>query len=163
MGVYKAEGVVLRRRVLGEADRVITFYTREHGKVDAAARGVRRGTSRLAGRLEPFTHLRLLLAHGRTLDVVAQAEVVAALAAVDFVVIFDEDTAAELVGFIRPDIYVKGGDYAGVEANRWPEAEVVRAYGGEVRTLGFAPGHSTSEIIRKIAERYGRCGSPPPA
>lgn len=80
MGVYKAEGVVLRRRALGEADRVITFYTREHGKVAAAARGVRRGRSRLAGRLEPFTHLRLLLAHGRTLDVVAQAEVVAALA-----------------------------------------------------------------------------------
>ncbi len=96
-------------------------------------------------------------------DQAARAEVLAALAAVDFVVIFDEDTAAELVGLIRPDVYVKGGDYAGVGADRWPEAEVVRAYGGEVRTVGFAPGHSTSEIIRKIAERYGRCASPPPA
>ncbi len=88
-------------------------------------------------------------------DEASRAEVLAALGSVDFVVIFDEDTAAELVKFIRPDIYVKGGDYAGVGPDRWPEAEVVRAYGGEVRTLEFAPGYSTSEIIRKIMERHG--------
>ncbi|MER3397396.1 MAG: D-glycero-beta-D-manno-heptose 1-phosphate adenylyltransferase [Chloroflexota bacterium] len=88
-------------------------------------------------------------------DEASRAEVLAALGSVDFVVIFDEDTAAELVKFIRPDVYVKGGDYAGVGPDRWPEAEVVRAYGGEVRTLEFAPGYSTSEIIRKIMERHG--------
>lgn len=76
MPVYKAEAIVLRRRMLGEADRVITFLTLEHGKLSAAARAVRKTTSRLAGGLEPFAHVRLLLAHGRTLDVVAQVEVI---------------------------------------------------------------------------------------
>ncbi|MDR5683082.1 MAG: DNA repair protein RecO [Armatimonadota bacterium] len=76
MPVYKAEGVVLRRRNLGEADRVLTLLTREWGKISARARGVRRTASPLSGRLEPFTHGRFLLARGRALDVVAQVEVV---------------------------------------------------------------------------------------
>lgn len=77
MPVYKAEGVVLARRNLGEADRVLTLLTREFGKLSVKAKAVRRTTSRLAGRLEPFTHARFLLARGRALDVVAQVEVVA--------------------------------------------------------------------------------------
>jgi DNA repair protein RecO (recombination protein O) len=80
MPVYKAEAIILRRQAVGEADRVITLFTREHGRLRTVARGVRRTTSRLAGRIEPFTHARLLLARGRTLDVIAQAEVVAAFA-----------------------------------------------------------------------------------
>ncbi len=76
MAVYKAEGVVLARRNLGEADRVLTLLTREFGKLSVKAKAVRRTTSRLAGRLEPFTHARFLLARGRALDVVAQVEVV---------------------------------------------------------------------------------------
>jgi DNA repair protein RecO (recombination protein O) len=81
MPVYKAEGIVLRRRPLGEADRVLTLYTREWGKVSAVARGVRKATSKMAGSLEPFEHVRLLLAHGRgSLDVVAQVEVIDAFA-----------------------------------------------------------------------------------
>ncbi len=81
MPVYKAEGIVLGRRNLGEADRVLTLLTREHGKLVAKAKAVRRPTSRLAGRLEPFTHARFLLARGRTLDVVAQVEVIESFAA----------------------------------------------------------------------------------
>lgn len=80
MPVYKAEAIILRQQALGEADRVITLFTREHGRLRAVARGVRKTTSRLAGRIEPFTHSRLLLARGRTLDVIAQAEIVAAFA-----------------------------------------------------------------------------------
>ncbi len=76
MPVYKAEAIVLRQQALGESDRIITLFTREYGKVRAVARGVRRSTSRLAGRIEPFIHARLLLARGRTLDVIAQAEIV---------------------------------------------------------------------------------------
>jgi len=76
--VYKVEGVVLRHQAVGEADRIVTLFTREHGKLRAVARGVRRTTSRLGGRIQPFTHGRFLLAHGRTLDVVAQADVVSA-------------------------------------------------------------------------------------
>jgi DNA repair protein RecO (recombination protein O) len=82
MPVYKAEAIVLRQQTLGESDRIITLFTREYGKVRAVARGVRRSVSRLAGRIEPFTHARLLLARGRSLDIIAQAEIVRAFAGV---------------------------------------------------------------------------------
>ncbi len=78
MPVYKAEGIVLRQQAMGEADRVVTLLTREHGKLRTAARGVRKTTSRLGGRVEPFTHARFLLARGKTLDVIAQVEVLEA-------------------------------------------------------------------------------------
>jgi DNA repair protein RecO (recombination protein O) len=74
--VYKAEGVVLGRRNLGEADRILTLFTREFGRLQAKAKAVRKTTSRLAGRLEPFTHASFLLARGKAVDVVAQVEVV---------------------------------------------------------------------------------------
>jgi DNA repair protein RecO (recombination protein O) len=76
MPVYKAEAIVLRQQTLGESDRIVTLFTREYGKVRAVGRGIRRPTSRLAGRIEPFTHARLLLARGRTFDIIAQAEIV---------------------------------------------------------------------------------------
>jgi DNA repair protein RecO (recombination protein O) len=82
MPVYKAEAIVLRQQPLGEYDRIVTLFTNEHGKIRTAAKGVRRPTSRLAGRIEPFIHARLLLAHGRTLDVIAQAEIVRSFAGV---------------------------------------------------------------------------------
>lgn len=78
MPVYKAEGIVLRQQAMGEADRVVTVLTLEHGKLRAAARGIRKTTSRLGGRVEPFTHARFLLARGKTLDVIAQVEVLEA-------------------------------------------------------------------------------------
>ena len=58
MPVYKAEGIVLRRQAIGEADRTITLFTREYGKLRAVARGTRRTASRLGGRVEPFTYAR---------------------------------------------------------------------------------------------------------
>jgi len=76
MPVYKTEAIILRHQALGEADRIVTAFTREYGKLRLVARGIRRTTSRLGGRIEPFTHVRLLLARGRSMDVVAQAEVV---------------------------------------------------------------------------------------
>jgi DNA repair protein RecO (recombination protein O) len=74
VGLYRDEAVVLRTQKLGEADRIITLLTRHHGRVRAVARGVRRTSSRFGSRLEPFTHVDLQLAEGRTLDVVTQAE-----------------------------------------------------------------------------------------
>ena len=65
---------MLRTHKLGEADRIITLLTREHGRVRAVARGVRRTTSRFGSRLEPFTHVDLQLAEGRSLDNITQAE-----------------------------------------------------------------------------------------
>jgi DNA repair protein RecO (recombination protein O) len=74
--IYKAEGVVLKQVPLGEADRLLTVYTASLGKLRVVARGVRRPRSRLAGHLEPLTHVRLLVARGRTLDVVTGADTI---------------------------------------------------------------------------------------
>ena len=72
--LYRDEAIVLRTHKLGEADRIITLLTRQHGRVRAVARGVRKTTSRWGSRLEPFTHVDLQLAEGRSLDTVTQAE-----------------------------------------------------------------------------------------
>ncbi len=76
MATFRDEGVVLRTIKLGEADRIVTFLTPEHGKVRAVAKGVRKAKSRLAGRLEPMTHVSMMCWKGRELDVVTQVEVV---------------------------------------------------------------------------------------
>jgi DNA repair protein RecO (recombination protein O) len=72
--LYRDEAIVLRTHKLGEADRIITLLTRQHGRVRAVAKGVRRTSSRWGSRLEPFTHVDLQLAEGRSLDVITQAE-----------------------------------------------------------------------------------------
>ncbi len=72
--IYTTEAVVLRRSDLGEADRIFTLFAPAHGKIRAIAKGVRRTTSRLAGHLEPFTRTQMLLARGRELDIITQAE-----------------------------------------------------------------------------------------
>ncbi|MFG1900114.1 D-glycero-beta-D-manno-heptose 1-phosphate adenylyltransferase [Micromonospora carbonacea] len=71
----------------------------------------------------------------------------AALACVDHVVIFEEDSPAGLIEVVRPDVYVKGGDYP---PEMVPEAPLVRRLGGQVRTLGYVPDRSTSAIIDRI-------------
>ncbi len=74
MPVYRDEGVVLRTHKLGEADRIVTLLTRQHGKVRAVAKGVRRTASKFGSRLEPFMVADLQLYEGRSLDVITQAE-----------------------------------------------------------------------------------------
>ena len=71
MPLYRDEAVVLRTHKLGEADRIITLLTRHHGRVRAVAKGVRRTSSKFGARLEPFSHVDLQFAEGRTLDVVS--------------------------------------------------------------------------------------------
>ncbi len=87
-----------------------------------------------------------------------RALLLAALECVDLVISFSDDTAEALVGELRPDIYVKGGDYdpcaARGEQGYLPEAAIVEGYGGRVVVLPFLAGHSTSELIRTIVERY---------
>jgi DNA repair protein RecO (recombination protein O) len=70
---YRDVAVVLRTHKLGEADRIVTLLSREHGKLRAVAKGVRRTSSKFGARLEPFSHVDIQLATGRTLDVVTQA------------------------------------------------------------------------------------------
>jgi DNA repair protein RecO (recombination protein O) len=75
--LYRDRGVVLRTYKLGEADRIVVLLTRGRGKVRAVAKGVRKTKSRFGGRLEPASHVDLLLYEGRgELDIVSQAEVV---------------------------------------------------------------------------------------
>jgi DNA repair protein RecO (recombination protein O) len=75
--VYKAQAIVLRQRKLGEADKIVTLYTSHGGRIDAVAKGVRRTKSRLAGHLQPLVLGSYLIAEGRDLDIVTQAETVA--------------------------------------------------------------------------------------
>jgi DNA repair protein RecO (recombination protein O) len=73
---FRLEAIVLRHVDWGEADRLITLYTRERGKICAVARGVRKIKSRKAGHLEPFTRVFLQLAKARDLPIITQAETV---------------------------------------------------------------------------------------
>lgn len=75
MRTYAASGIVLRRIDLGEKDRILTVYSKEHGKLGAVAKGARRPGSKLAAASEPLTYSRMLLATGRDLDVLSQAEI----------------------------------------------------------------------------------------
>jgi DNA repair protein RecO (recombination protein O) len=76
VGTYRDDGIVLRTQKLGEADRIITILSRRNGRVRAVAKGVRRTRSRFGARLEPFSHVDLMLYAGRSLDVITQAETV---------------------------------------------------------------------------------------
>lgn len=86
-----------------------------------------------------------------------RADVLAALADVDFVTFFDEDDARAVVAEVQPAVYVKGGDYESDPASpRFPpEGAVVTEYGGRVETLSYLPGRSTSEVVEHLrgAER----------
>ncbi len=72
--LYRLRAIVLKRRDMGEADRLLTVFTRDHGKLTLLAKGVRRQASRKAGHIEPFTCAELLVAKGKSLDLVTQAE-----------------------------------------------------------------------------------------
>ena len=74
---YNTEGLVLKHMRLGEADRIVTLYTPDRGKVRAVVKGARRAKSRKGGFLQPLTHVRVSIAEGRSLDQVVEAETVA--------------------------------------------------------------------------------------
>ncbi len=89
-----------------------------------------------------------------------RAELMSALRPVDHVVIFEELTADNTLLELRPEIYVKGGDYALSDAavhtaKPLPEEATVRSYGGQIVFIPFLPGHSTTDLIRHILQVYG--------
>ena len=79
-----------------------------------------------------------------------RAQVIAALQSVDHVVLFDEPTPCELIERIRPDVYVKGGDY---DVDRLREAELVRSWGGRAVAIPFVSGYSTTRLVERIRNR----------
>jgi len=82
-----------------------------------------------------------------------RAEIVASIAAVDFVTVFDEPTVENLLIALRPDVHAKGTDYS---EETVPEREVVRSYGGRVAIVGDPKNHSTSEILDKMGDNSGQ-------
>jgi len=80
-----------------------------------------------------------------------RAEMLAALAFVDYVIIFDEDTPDNILRIVRPDVHVKGGDYRPEEL---PEAPLVKSLGGEIQIAPHVDGKSTTITIARIVERY---------
>ncbi len=76
-----------------------------------------------------------------------RAAVLAGLRNVDAVALFDEDTPVELIARLRPDIYVKGGDY---DIERLAETALVRSWGGQAHAITFVPGYSTSALVKQI-------------
>ena len=77
MKSYRDEAIVLRTHKLGEADRIITLLTAEHGQVRSVAKGVRRTTSKFGARVEPFSVIDAQLHRGRTLDTLTQVASIA--------------------------------------------------------------------------------------
>lgn len=96
---------------------------------DASARGLGKGPDR------PLN---------RELD---RAAVLGALSAVDAVVLFDEPTPLALLAQVRPELYVKGGDY---DIETLPETALVRTWGGRALALAFVDGYSTTDLVRRI-------------
>ena len=126
MPTYRDEAVVLRTHKLGEADRIITFLTLGNGKVRAVARGVRRTSSKFGGRLEPFNHVDLQLATGRSLDVVAQAETLHS---------YGEPLLSDYEAYTAGQVMLETADRL-VAEEREPARQQYRLLLGALRTLG---------------------------
>ena len=79
-----------------------------------------------------------------------RAEVVGSLKSVDYVVIFGEDTAEDLIAKVQPTVYAKGGDYT---LETLPEARIVESYGGEVAFIPLVAGKSTTGMIARMGQK----------
>ena len=123
------------------------------GHVDCLQRAKALGDVLIVG-LNSDASTRLL--KGQKRPIVPQeerAQLLAALQCVDYVIIFEERTAERLLAALRPEVYVKGGDWA---IEDLPEAEVVAECGVRVEILPQMPGRSTTDIIETILDRYRR-------
>ena len=122
---YHCEALTLNKYPFGEAGLLVTLFSRELGKVRAVARGARRSASKLVGHLEPLTHVQLSMAHGRNLDYINQAQVIA-----------NFDTLKADLGAVTKGLYV---------------AELVERFGAEA--IPNQPLYSLAlEILRSISQ-----------
>jgi rfaE bifunctional protein nucleotidyltransferase chain/domain len=110
--------------------------------------GARAEADRLVVAINSDSSTRALKGEGRPiLDVRARAELVGALACVDYVVIFDDPTVDRLLNLLKPDVHCKGTDYT---LDTVPERATVRAYGGRVAIVGDPKDHSTRTLLAKL-------------
>ena len=140
--IYRTEAVIIRRSDFGEADRMLTLIT-PGGKRRVIAKGARKTTSRLAGHIELFTHATLLLAVGRSLEIVTQSAILHSFDALraDLARISAAYYAAELIDRLleeedenRPAFELLVGTLGALDSSRNVDL-VLRAY--ELRLLGF--------------------------
>ena len=150
--------VVTRDDVVG-----IVRRGREHGLTFAFANGAfdllhvghvryleaaRREADRLIVAVNDDDSVRALKGPGRPVMPAAdRAELVAALRAVDYVLIFPEATVTPLLEVLKPDVHCKGTDYT---ADSVPERDTVKAYGGRIAIVGDPKDHSTSELLKRL-------------
>lgn len=151
--------IALRDRWRQDGLRVVLtngcFDLLHSGHVAYLSEASRLGDRLIVG-LNDDESVRRLKGAGRPICALADRfAVLSGLRAVDLVLAFSEDTASRLVSTLKPDVYVKGGDYVG--ANEPPEAPVARAAGSDVQFLRFVEGSSTRALIARILERFGVC------
>jgi DNA repair protein RecO (recombination protein O) len=159
---YRDDGIVLRTQQLGEADRIITVLGRTTGRVRAVAKGVRRTKSRFGARLEPFTHVDLMLHPGRSLDVITQAEVIRPYgeplagdyprytAGVAMLETAERFTPVEKEPALRQLLLLIGGLRTLVEKERDPRLVLDAFLLRSLAVAGYAP----------VLEECARCGAP---
>jgi D-beta-D-heptose 7-phosphate kinase/D-beta-D-heptose 1-phosphate adenosyltransferase len=129
---------------IGFTNGVFDLLHPGHLKVVSAARAA---CDRLVLGLNSDASVKRLKGKDRPVqNVEARAEMLAALEAVDLVVVFEEDTPEKLIGQVKPIVLVKGGDYKGTEL---PGQKVVEALGGEVVLIDLVPGHSTTSMVER--------------
>ena len=152
--------MVLRTYKLRESDRIVVFHTAENGKVRAVAKGVRKTKSKFGARLEPMSHVRLLLYRGRELDIVSQAEAVEPLSPM----LSSLDRASQGLAA------VEAVDQLSLE--REPNPQLYRMLVGVLRTIATSPSPLNvaafywkllaNEGMRPELDRCVRCGETEP-
>jgi len=164
VSLYRDEGIVLRTHQLGEADRIVTLLTREHGKVRAVAKGVRRTSSRFGSRLEPFMVADVQLYEGRSLDTVTQVETVGS---------YGRQVCADYVLYTAGAAMLETADRL-VEAEHEPAVQQYLLLVGAVRALAERQRPAglvlDSYLLRALAVAgwapsftdCARCGTPGP-
>jgi len=155
MGVILSRNDLLRvrRQLKAEGKRVVftngCFDILHHGHVDYLMKAKAQGDVLILGLNTDNSVKRLKGPDRPIVEEGDRAAVVAALASVDYVCLFDEDTPLELIRALVPDILVKGADWS---VNEIVGKDVVEGAGGSVHTIEFLPNRSTSKIIQKIAQ-----------
>jgi len=140
---------------IGFTNGCFDLLHRGHIRLMAEARAA---CDRLVVGLNSDASTRRLKGNGRPINPAeGRAEVLAALEAVDLVVVFEEDTPLELIKLVRPNVLVKGADYAREDV---VGHDVVEAAGGQVILVDLVPGHSTTNIVRRVAGPAMRAGKP---
>jgi DNA repair protein RecO (recombination protein O) len=158
--LYRDTGVVLRTYKLRESDRIVVFHTAENGKVRAVAKGVRKTKSKFGARLEPMSHVSLLLYRGRELDIVSQAEAVEPLSPM----LSSLDRASQGLAAIE------AVDQLSLE--REPNPQLYRMLVGVLRTIASTPSPLNvaafywkllaNEGLRPELDQCVRCGESGP-